>query len=277
MRTNPLNTDETLTLSICRYCCCVALTCPWQSTPKGEARLLTSTNNRDWSSRLQTGRRKERESDMDVPALRAQYLGATESQRRRTHIVLRQTANSQQLKDSYIVSMVPVNHEVRKPKAFEDQIPVKEIQLDPQDYKTSWHTHLGIYRKAQAKSQKLYDVSNLSNVERDTVNQESSAHKDLSSVREISMSDKQQLDETTDNTGERKSDGHDSPKNFPASDFVTFVPRKFSASGSLSRQLSIVSYKPPASSSKLCYYPFPQRKCPKKSEAARRLGLYATY
>uniref|UniRef100_A0A8C4SAF7 TBC1 domain-containing protein n=1 Tax=Erpetoichthys calabaricus TaxID=27687 RepID=A0A8C4SAF7_ERPCA len=177
---------------------------------------------------------------------RRQIYGHKNSKRKATSI------KALGLKDSYIVSMVPVNHEVRKPEAFDDQIPVKEIQLDPQDYKTSWHTHLGIYRKAQAKSQKLYDVSSLSNVERDIVNQESSADKDLSSVREISTSDKQH-------------------------DFVTFVPRKFSASGSLSRQLSIVSYKPPASSSKLCYYPFPQRKCPKKSEAARRLGLYATY
>uniref|UniRef100_A0A8C7M7M6 TBC1 domain-containing protein n=1 Tax=Oncorhynchus kisutch TaxID=8019 RepID=A0A8C7M7M6_ONCKI len=46
----------------------------------------------------------------------------------------------------------------------------------------------------------------------------------------------------------------------------------------LSRQLSFGGQQPPQfSSSPLHHYPFPQRKGPKKSEAARRLGMYTSF
>uniref|UniRef100_A0A8C7LEZ3 Uncharacterized protein n=1 Tax=Oncorhynchus kisutch TaxID=8019 RepID=A0A8C7LEZ3_ONCKI len=54
--------------------------------------------------------------------------------------------------------------------------------------------------------------------------------------------------------------------------------RKFSAPAILSRQLSFGGQRPPLLSS--CphhHYPFPQRKGPKKSEAARRLGMYSSF
>ncbi|KAK9952906.1 hypothetical protein ABG768_016935 [Culter alburnus] len=51
--------------------------------------------------------------------------------------------------------------------------------------------------------------------------------------------------------------------------------RKMSAPAVLSRQMSFGSYRSTPAGSK--YYPFPQRKCPRKSETARRLGLYASF
>lgn len=45
----------------------------------------------------------------------------------------------------------------------------------------------------------------------------------------------------------------------------------------LSRQLSFRSYRSCSSSTGSQYYPFPQMKCLKKSETARRLGLYASF
>ncbi|KAL0150642.1 hypothetical protein M9458_054059, partial [Cirrhinus mrigala] len=51
--------------------------------------------------------------------------------------------------------------------------------------------------------------------------------------------------------------------------------RKFSAPAVLSRQLSFGSYRSTPASLKY-YYPFPQRKSLRKSETARRLGLYAS-
>ncbi|XP_067233780.1 uncharacterized protein C9orf152-like [Chanodichthys erythropterus] len=42
-----------------------------------------------------------------------------------------------------------------------------------------------------------------------------------------------------------------------------------------SRKMSFGSYRSTPAGSK--YYPFPQRKCPRKSETARRLGLYASF
>lgn len=50
--------------------------------------------------------------------------------------------------------------------------------------------------------------------------------------------------------------------------------RKMSAPAVLSRQMSFGSYRSTPAGSK--YYPFPQRKCPRKSETARRLGLYSS-
>lgn len=51
--------------------------------------------------------------------------------------------------------------------------------------------------------------------------------------------------------------------------------RKMSAPAVLSRQMSFGSYRSTPAGSK--YYPFPQKKCPRKSETARRLGLYASF
>lgn len=45
----------------------------------------------------------------------------------------------------------------------------------------------------------------------------------------------------------------------------------------LSRQLSFGSYRSCTSTKGSQYYPFPQMKCLKKSETARRLGLYASF
>ncbi|KAL2085244.1 hypothetical protein ACEWY4_018564 [Coilia grayii] len=57
-------------------------------------------------------------------------------------------------------------------------------------------------------------------------------------------------------------------------------PRKGAGSARpvLRRQWSLCSHRPSQPPPPtVCYYPFPQLKCPRKSEAARRLGMYSSF
>ncbi|KAK6492201.1 hypothetical protein HHUSO_G4487 [Huso huso] len=172
-----------------------------------------------------------------------------------------------------LVSVVPLNQNVRKAKAFEVEMPFKEIRFNfpgiLQDYESPWHTHLEIYRNTQTEH-------------RHTGTAEESAKPsptaDPSLTKDISLSCQQLLEEQAVDTSEvaSKSDVPDHTSNCCLGDSLTHSPRKLSTPVIQTGQQSLVAYKPPSNTKLLCY-PFPQKKCPKKSEAARRLGLYVTH
>ncbi|KAK1171984.1 hypothetical protein AOXY_G4447 [Acipenser oxyrinchus oxyrinchus] len=169
-----------------------------------------------------------------------------------------------------LVSVVSISQNVRKAKAFEVEMPFKEIQFNfpgnLQDYASPWHTHLGLYRNTQTERR------NTGTAEESAKTMDSgeqpSPTADPSLPQDISLSC-QQAAYTSE--GASQSDVPDR-----MGDSLTHRPRKLSTPAIQTGQQSLVAYKPP-SSTKLLSYPFPQKKCPKKSEAARRLGLYAAH
>ncbi|MGH0149974.1 UNVERIFIED_CONTAM: hypothetical protein FKN15_024532 [Acipenser sinensis] len=179
-----------------------------------------------------------------------------------------------------LVSVVPLNQNVRKAKAFEVEMPFKEIRFNfpgnLQDYESPWHTHLGIYRNTQTEHR------NTETAEESAKTMDSgeppSPTADPSLTKDISLSCQQLLEEQAEDTSEvaSQSDVPDHTSNCCLGDSLTHRPRKLSTPVIQTGQQSLVAYKPPSSTKLLCY-PFPQKKCPKKSEAARRLGLYAPH
>ncbi|MGH0149975.1 UNVERIFIED_CONTAM: hypothetical protein FKN15_024533 [Acipenser sinensis] len=215
---------------------------------------------------------------MDVTLLKEQYHCI--KKKLRTHVVWFKTANNEEMSGKPLVSVVPLNQNVRKAKAFEVEMPFKEIRFNfpgnLQDYESPWHTHLGIYRNTQTEHR------NTETAEESAKTMDSgeppSPTADPSLTKDISLSCQQLLEEQAEDTSEvaSQSDVPDHTSNCCLGDSLTHRPRKLSTPVIQTGQQSLVAYKPPSSTKLLCY-PFPQKKCPKKSEAARRLGLYAPH
>lgn len=124
-----------------------------------------------------------------------------------------------------------------------------------------WRTHLDMHRITHAfnVSEHVDHTSDCSDVTDDTVSTEESST-DLS----------EHLTEESD-----VCDRNQHLNNRITSSALT--SRNTCSPDVLSRQLSFRSYRSCSSLTGSQYYPFPQMKCLKKSETARRLGLYASF
>lgn len=143
------------------------------------------------------------------------------------------------------------------------QASVKETQFDfvrdPDN--ATWRTHLGMYRRTCSIRPYNHKTSNGDSTSTSTDN----------TVHSV---------EVTDSSDQLSEDceGYNNKHlcNQVQEDCGSEGFRKFSAPAVLSRQLSCGSNRS-THTSVSPYYPFPQLKCPKKSEAARRLGLYSSF
>ncbi|MGH0159174.1 UNVERIFIED_CONTAM: hypothetical protein FKN15_036343 [Acipenser sinensis] len=215
---------------------------------------------------------------MDVTLLKEQHHCIRK--KLRTHVVWFKTANNEEMNGKPLVRVVSINQNMRKAKAFEVEMPFKEIQFNfhgnLQDYESPWHTHLGIYRNTQTEHQNTGTAEESAK----TVDsgEQPSPTADPSLPQDISLSCQKLLEEQAVDTSEGASQSEvpDRTSNCCLGDSLTHRPRKLSTPAIQTGQQSLVAYKSPSSTKLLCY-PFPQKKCPKKSEAARRLGLYAPH
>lgn len=161
--------------------------------------------------------------------------------------------------------MVPISQEVNNSKAFDEQMTVREIQFNlPGDLdsdKTPWHAHLGMHR----------------------INHVQNRTKGTSEVRtdDSEYPWKPAPIETHSESASSETVAGESPAildvEFSGGEAIKESSRKFSAPAVLSRQLSAAVCQPSMAYQSTQYYPFPQRKCPRKSEAARRLGMYSSF
>uniref|UniRef100_A0A4W3GWM0 Uncharacterized protein n=1 Tax=Callorhinchus milii TaxID=7868 RepID=A0A4W3GWM0_CALMI len=152
------------------------------------------------------------------------------------------------------IKTVTVNCTVRKQKAFVEQLPVKRVTLElpkkdyMQDNYTPWRTHLDLHRVVQA--------------------QDCKCHK-FQSNGKIGLTggnfppDQKVFPGSLDHT----------IPNGEATAYMTFRPDELEKSHILASKDGLVTRAP--SSLRLDYYPFPQLKPPRKSDAAKSLGLYA--
>ncbi|XP_073533833.1 uncharacterized protein C9orf152 homolog [Phyllobates terribilis] len=202
---------------------------------------------------------------MDIHRLEEQYNGIKEKQKLRTHIIVFKSGDNELILREPDVNTVQINERVRKHKAFKDQIPVKEVTLELSDKNYlkgrngTWHAHLNIHRMVQLSSRPALETS---------------------------TPDKTVLFDRLLSSGE--------PVNFPAPSTTTVemkglngdhysvssVRRKSSLKNPIPASWSQYPFptsKPTSPTEKLLYYPFPQKKNPRISEAARKLGLYVTH
>ncbi|XP_055738269.1 uncharacterized protein LOC129823374 isoform X2 [Salvelinus fontinalis] len=193
----------------------------------------------------------------DIALLREQYNCTKEKQKTRV-VLFRQADDATEIRGKALVNMVLVNQEMKSTHERKRTVSEAEIDFVRHLEITPWYTHLGIHRRTNGiiapHPNPTFTGSN------------SSSLTSLSEDCPEMSSDKVLGDSTSIHSEELSTSNSISGS------------QKFSAPVVLSRQLSFGGQQPPLfSSSSLHHYPFPQRKGPKKSEAARRLGMYTSF
>ncbi|XP_073687236.1 uncharacterized protein [Garra rufa] len=175
---------------------------------------------------------------MDIELLKEQYNSIREKQRRQTHVIrFRKEQIDEEMSVRNLVDLVPVCQIKCSPSTKTPETPF-EFVVDSES--CLWRSHLDLHRIKPTNDEPEHRNNSQSSTEASSTSSES-----------------ERLSEES-NPGEHRLNNS----------------RKFSAPAVLSRQLSFGSYRSTPAGSK--YYPFPQRKSLRKSETARRLGLYAS-
>lgn len=169
-----------------------------------------------------------------------------------------------------MINTVLINKKSGKAKTLKEHIPTREVNLElpcSQNVQESspWRIHLGIHRIAQGEHLKTScDVGQNKNEE----------------IRNDSI--KLLEEESRISQGELLTGSEQSIKLLSKQGNSSPV-EKTGSSSSLTSVTSLVWTHPQISASKfapsgskLPYYPFPQKKSPRISEAAKRLGLYVS-
>ncbi|KAF7708881.1 TBC1 domain family member 30-like [Silurus meridionalis] len=206
-------------------------------------------------------------TNMDIALLKEQYNSIREKQKRETRVICfaKAASTNEEIAGKSLVNVVPMR-QARHP--LMRQASVQETQFDfVRDLdNATWRTHLGLYRRAcSIPDTNRFQPSNHKNSTGDSTSTDITVH----SVEVTDLSDL--LSEDCEGYENRNHVCSKMQEDCESEGF-----RKFSAPAVVARQSSCGSYRSshtPVSS----YYPFPQLKCPKKSEAARRLGLYSSF
>ncbi|XP_041923577.1 uncharacterized protein C9orf152-like [Alosa alosa] len=204
---------------------------------------------------------------MDIALLKEQYNWIKEKQRQETCVVVfKKASTSEEIIVKSPVSVVPMHQAMRR-RPLERQLSVQEVQSDIfQDQGNSlWRTHLGLHRNGCAVS----GVGSYHNQDPFAIQSNLFRESSLESTEssEKLTSDPEELDGSV-SLGSSTS-GLEAGDSKPS--------RKYSAPSVLSRQSSLVRSRPTQALSTARHYPFPQLKCPRKSEAAMRLGMYSSF
>ncbi|XP_054846725.1 uncharacterized protein C9orf152 homolog isoform X1 [Eublepharis macularius] len=215
---------------------------------------------------------------MDVSLLEEQYGCLTQKQKLQTHIIVFKTGERQAVPGESMVSTVIINKKMKKAKAFKEHIPIREVSLglpcngNVQE-SSPWRIHLGIHRLVQEEHPKSpYEAIQ-------NKNEQLNANGETPSQEKNAISSEELLTGTEHSVESLDEQGNSSPAEKTESSIwasCTDRPLKPITSPVWTRSEISACKLAPAASSKLPYYPFPQKKTPRISEAARRLGLYVS-
>nr|XP_056713874.1 uncharacterized protein C9orf152 homolog [Euleptes europaea] len=209
---------------------------------------------------------------MDVSLLEEQYGCLKQKQKLQTHIIVFKTGERETVPEGPVVSTVLVNKKTRKAKAFKEHIPIRAVSLGLPcsgniQESSPWRIHLGIHRLVEGEHGKApWDRQVHTNSET-TLQEESTT-----SSEELLTGSEQSVESVS-------KEGNSSPAEKSESSNptgCTDAPVASVTSPVWTHSEISISKLAPATSSKLTYYPFPQKKTPRISEAARRLGLYVS-
>ncbi|XP_029444283.1 uncharacterized protein C9orf152 homolog [Rhinatrema bivittatum] len=273
---------EMVTYSCCSFgccCCCRDVSSCWEQTLKAHTYMgailsVSHTVQKDPADCA------GQPSKMDISLLEEQYYSIKQKQKLHTHIIVYKTGNNNPIPRESLVNTIALNKRSQKLKAFNAHIPVRRVTLDvsgncsPQDRDAPWHTHLDIHRLVQV------DYQNMPNDAKPDMNTGVRfGNERLSYMENVHMPyDKSAV--PSEPSQEEKTELVDSSRllnNSTEESQITFprIKRKSLKSITPIAWASHPSTKLISESNK--YYPFPQKKTPKISEAARRLGLYVTH
>ncbi|XP_007233944.3 uncharacterized protein LOC103039637 [Astyanax mexicanus] len=209
----------------------------------------------------------EAPTNMDIALLKEQYNSIREKQKRETRVVCfrKAASNNEEISGKALVNVVPMRQARR---SLMRQASLQDTHFDfVRDHESSpWRTHLGMYRRTCA----AVDPNQHKHTKVKTSTGDS--------ISSTSVGNGEHSVEITDSSGHlsEECEGVDDDK--CQKDYSSEETRKFSAPEILTRRLSSSSScRSNHSTTSAYHYPFPQLKSPRKSEAARRLGLYSSF
>ncbi|XP_057254300.1 uncharacterized protein C9orf152 homolog [Pezoporus wallicus] len=217
-------------------------------------------------------------TEMDVSFLEEQYDHIKQKQKLQSHVIVFKTGEHESVISESMVNTVIINKKVRS-KSFTEHVPVRKVRLEmtssgnTQD-NSLWHTHLGIHRLVQAPYQGVtQDVSHckngLCNFDKQRLISQGNSTlqpKELEEANELSAPS--QLRSSSMLNSFSKQNGSSISSTCPK-------PPKSATSAVWTHQ-HISPTKCTSACNKLNFYPFPNKKGPRISEAAKRLGLYVS-
>uniref|UniRef100_A0A3P9ACJ1 TBC1 domain-containing protein n=1 Tax=Esox lucius TaxID=8010 RepID=A0A3P9ACJ1_ESOLU len=186
---------------------------------------------------------------MDIALLREQYNWIKEKQKLQTQVVLFTEMSGQPL-----INVVPVNQEMKNTREMERLVSEAKIDIVGELDGNTWRTHLGVHRRK--------------NIIIPTHPNPTVSSTNCSSFKSLS----EHCAETSSEKILRDSDSAEMSTSNSISG-----SHKLSGLSVMSRRLSLGDHGPSPVLSSGLHYPFPKRKGPNKSEAARRLGMYASF
>ncbi|XP_060103941.1 LOW QUALITY PROTEIN: uncharacterized protein C9orf152 homolog [Heteronotia binoei] len=257
-------------------CFCLLLSFLWEQMVKAYKYmsgifLVTHPSNQPASDR------SGQPTKMDVSLLEEQYGSLKQKRRLQTHIIVFKTGEHETVPEGSLVSTVLVNKKMKKAKALKEHMPIREVSLglpctgNVQE-SSPWHIHLGLHRLVEGERRKVpWEVVPNKDEQICTNSETPSQEESMASTEELLTGSEQSIELIS-------SQGNSSPagkteSSIPAE--CTDLPLT-SITSPLWTEISATKLGP-AASSKLTYYPFPQKKTPRISEAARRLGLYVSH
>ncbi|XP_050748234.1 uncharacterized protein C9orf152 homolog [Gymnogyps californianus] len=229
------------------------------------------------TSEQQASDRDKQPTKMDVSLLEEQYDHIKQKQKLQSHIIVFKTGEHESVLPEPMVNAVLINKKVRRSKSFTERVPVRNVRLEMTSIQDNspWRTHLGIHRLVQAPCQgATWDLSHCKNRPCSFDNQrliskgnDTLQHKELEGASEVS---------TLNQLGRSSTLNSFSKENGSNISSTCQKPPLKSATSAVWTHQHISSTKCMPACNKLNFYPFPNKKGPRISEAARRLGLYVS-
>ncbi|XP_075068258.1 uncharacterized protein C9orf152 homolog [Mixophyes fleayi] len=252
------------------WCCCLEQFSLWEQMVKAYKYMTEILSVSHTYKDPADGIRKQ--SKMDISRLEEQYYCIKQKQKLQTHIIVFKAGKNELISGEPVLSTIPVNEKVRKLKAFKEKTPVKKVTLELLDKNYlkerngTWHAHLNIHRMVQLDCQPA--------LTKGTGEHEKEIDKSLLLDRLLS-SESQPIKHPAHSTEAMETQELTEDKNS-----INSMYRKPSLRHpipALWSQDHFPTSKPTSPTEKVFYYPFPQKKIPRISETARKLGLYVTH
>ncbi|XP_062423638.1 uncharacterized protein C9orf152 homolog isoform X1 [Rhea pennata] len=257
-------------------CFCMTLSSLWEQMVKAY-KYMTLIFSVTHTSEQQASDPDEQPTKMDVSLLEERYDYIKQKQKLQSHIIVFKTGENESALSESMVSAVLINKNVRKSKSFTECVPVRKVRLELtsdgnlQD-SSLWRTHLGIHRLAQASRREVsWDLSQCKNGPGSFDNHRlipkengTLQHTDLETVSEQPTLN--QLGSSSTLNGFSKENSSN----------ISGICQKSPCESAIWTHQHTSSTKCMPACNKLSFYPFPQKKTPRISEAARRLGLYVS-
>ncbi|XP_048178197.1 uncharacterized protein C9orf152 homolog [Corvus hawaiiensis] len=217
---------------------------------------------------------------MDVSVLEEQYDHIKQKQKLQPHIIVYKTGGHESILPESMVNPVLINKKVKRSKSYRGDVPVRKVTLEATNSGDSednllWRVHLGTHRLGQGPGQgDSWDLSHCNKAPWSFDNQRLiSKGNDTLKTKEYEgaseLSELRQLGSSSVLNSPREENGCN------ISSSCQKPPLK-SATAALWAHQQISATKCMPACNKMNFYPFPNRKGPRISEAARRLGLYVS-